>query len=53
MLDGAGSEDLRECDLETEKEKQLVYELLKNQPIFYYMGEAELKYLVPREQDFF
>ena len=29
----------RECDLETEKEKQLVYELLKNQPIFYYMGE--------------
>ena len=43
----------RGCDLETEKEKQLVYELLKNQPIFYYMGEAELKYLVPREQDFF
>ena len=37
----------RGCDLETEKEKQLVYELLKNQPVFYYMGEAELKYLVP------
>lgn len=43
----------KHCDLETEKEKQLIYWLLKEHPVFSYMGEAELKYLVPREQDFF
>ena len=43
----------KHCDLEAEKEKQLIYWLLKAHPVFSYMGEAELKYRVPREQDFF
>lgn len=43
----------KQCDLEAEKEKQLLYLILKEHPVFYYLGEEEITYRVPREQDFF
>ncbi len=46
-------EAARECNLECEREKQLIYLLFKKNPVFYFQGSTTLNYHTPREQDFF